>query len=151
MTNVKKLNSFYVPHEAVDVFFGDEPSRTRQEFAEECDINVLMSKFERTGVINHFSPITPQYLDLGDGVPDLQSALNVVKAAETAFMSLPATVRREFDNDAVKFVAFAEDKANLDKLREWGLAPPAPVEPPPQRVEVVNPQSPAAPAGGGAA
>lgn len=115
-----------------------EPSLTRQEFAEDCDINTLMAKYETTGTINHFNRATPQFLDLGD-VPDLQTSLSVLKDATAAFMQLPATVRREFDNDPVKFVEFATDEKNLDKMREWGLAPPAPVEPPPQKVEIINP------------
>lgn len=114
-----------------------EPSLTRQEFADDCDINTLMAKYETTGVINHFNRATPQYLDLSE-TPDLQTSLAILQDAKIAFSQLPATVRRDFDNDPVKFVAFATDPDNLEKMREWGLAPPAPVEPGPQRVEIVN-------------
>lgn len=114
-----------------------EPSLTRQEFAEDCDINTLMAKYETTGVINHFNNQSPAYMDLAE-VPDLQGALALVADAQNAFMRLPAITRREFDNDPVKFIAFATDEKNIEKMREWGLAPPAPVEPGPQRVEIVN-------------
>lgn len=141
-----KLSSAYVPeHEPVDVFF-DEPSRTRQEFANECDINVLMRQYEATGVVSHVNQREPLYLDLSDGVPDLREAIDTVRAAETAFMSLPARVRAEFDNDAVKFVEFAEDPANKEKLVEWGLAV---VPPPPMVQEVKVVEMPAAPPAGG--
>ncbi|UDN67537.1 internal scaffolding protein [robinz microvirus RP_40] len=145
MSNVRqggKLSSAFVQHEPVDVFF-DEPSRTRQEFADECDINVLMAKFEATGVISHISQREPFYLDVSDGVLPLADALDVVRAAERAFMSLPAKARAEFDNDAVRFVEFAQDPANKDRMIEWGLAV-APVVPSPQKVEVVNPAAPSA-------
>lgn len=132
-------SSMFVVHDPVDLHFGDEPSRTRQEFADECDINILMQRFERTGVISHVAQAEPMYLDLSEGVPDLMTALETVRAAEAAFMSLPASVRKEFDNDAIKFVAFAEDPDNLGKLREWGLAPTPAPQAPPMRVEVVNP------------
>jgi len=102
------------------------PSRTRQEFAAECDINTIMARYERTGVVSHVAARPPAYLDLSD-VPDLMGALAVLEAAGAAFDGLPAHIRREFDNDVPKFVAFAEDPANIDRLREWGLAEPLPV------------------------
>lgn len=134
----------FIPHDEV----GTENSGelvTRQEFAEECDINTIMKRFEATGVISHVDQRQPMYLDVSD-VPDLQSALRVLDVATDAFMSLPAGVRREFDNDVHRFVAFAEDRENLAKMREWGLAPPEKAPEPPMRVEVVNPP----PAPGGA-
>ncbi|UDN67776.1 internal scaffolding protein [robinz microvirus RP_115] len=147
MSNVRqgsKLSSAFVQHEPVDVFF-DEPSRTRQEFADECDINVLMRKFEATGIVSHVDSRTPMYLDVSDGVLPLAEALDVVRAADAAFMSLPARVRAEFDNDPVSFVEYAGDPANLERMREWGLAPPLPSVPV-TRVEVVNPAAEASPA-----
>lgn len=133
------MSSAYVDHDPET--FGTDPggpSLTRQEFSQECDINVLMAQYEKTGVLNHYNNRAPQYLDVSN-VPDLASALQIVDEAKTAFMTLPATVRREFDNDPVKFINFAEDPQNIDKLREWKLAPPKPTEPPPQKVEIINP------------
>lgn len=127
---------------------GDD-GMTRQEFADECNINVLLAKYETTGTLSHFNNGVPQYLDLGDGVPDLARSLELVAAAGEAFMRLPAVTRREFDNDPVKFVEFAENPANLGKMREWGLAPPEKAPDPPMRVEVVNPVPPPPPSGAG--
>lgn len=125
------IGSAFVRHAPVDLDFPD-PSRTRQEFAEECDVNQIMKKFEATGVISHQNPRQPMYLDLSEPI-DLQRALDIVAEATESFMSLPARVRAEFDNDPVRFVSFAEDPSNLGQLREWGLAPPeAPVSPNPE-------------------
>lgn len=115
-----------------------EPSRTRQEFADECDINKLMAQYEKNGILPTVNTAPANYLDVSD-VPNLMEAHQILAEATTAFMSLPATVRRDFDNDALQFVAFAENPDNLEKLREWKLAPPKPVEPPPQKVEIINP------------
>lgn len=118
------------------------PSLTRQEFADECDINKLMAQYEKTGILPSFvNQGEPRYLDVSN-VPDLMQAHEVLQNATASFMSLPATVRRDFDNDPVKFINFAENPDNLEKLREWKLAPPAPVEPPPQKVEIINPPEP---------
>lgn len=131
------LRSAYIPHERVFADVGG-PSLTRQEFAEECDINVLMARFESTGVGPQTVTGEPRYLDLTD-VPDLQHAMHVMIEADNAFMTLPAKVRKEFDNDPVKFVEFASDPENLPQMRDWGLAPPEKAPEAPLRVEVVTP------------
>ncbi|QCQ84702.1 internal scaffolding protein [Blackfly microvirus SF02] len=131
------IRDVYVEHDPYETAVADD-GMTRQEFADECDINVLMAQYERTGVLSHINMGTPQYLDVSD-VPDLREALAAVDAAQVAFMTLPASVRREFDNDPVKFVEFAQDPANLPRMREWGLAAPERVPDAPVRVEVVSP------------
>jgi len=113
------------------------PSLTRQEFADDADINTIMAQYERSGVISHVNNTPPAYLDLTD-VPDLQQSIDLIREAEGAFMSLPAVVRASFDNSAVKFVEFAQNPDNIEKMREWGLAPPPPAPPEPQKVEIVN-------------
>lgn len=139
--NGEVYTSPYDEHEPVTVDASHD-GLTRQEFADECDINVLMARYEKTGVITHYSRKEPAYFDASE-VPDLATALHMAEEAERAFMQLPASARREFDNDAVKFVEYAQDPANLPRMREWGLAPPEAVPDAPMRVEVVNPASPA--------
>ena len=97
------LMSAAVPHDRVP-FENEGPSMTKQEFAEEADINVLMARYEKTG-IPPWDPLRPmpQYVDAGE-IPSLQDAMQVMIEAEAAFMSLPAKVRKEFDNDPMQFV-----------------------------------------------
>lgn len=135
-SNGEFIRNVYVEHEAVDLDASHD-GMCRQEFADECDINVLMATYEKTGVLNHFNRATPQFLDVSE-IPDLQLAMEVLHNATDAFMTLPAVVRREFDNDAVKFVEYAQDPKNVERMREWGLARPAPVEDKPIEVRVMN-------------
>lgn len=140
MTKVVELRSAHVPHDRI-VANTEGPSMTRQEFADECDVNMLMARYEKTGVFPFpDGNASPRYLDLSD-IPDFQTAMQVMIDANAAFMSLPATVRREFDNDPAKFVDYASDPEHLEQLREWGLAPPAPAVEPPAKVEIVNPEA----------
>lgn len=111
-------------HEPVVLECDPAEGMTRQEFKDECDINVLMATYETSGAIPRFNLGTPAYLDVSD-VPDLARSIAIMEAAQTAFMTLPASVRREFDNDAVAFVEYASDASNLEQMRKWGLAPPA--------------------------
>lgn len=138
-----EISDHHKEHDPVCVCdFG--PSLARQEFADECDINQIMMRFEK-GEEPSFTPRVPLYLDLTEMPDNLQDTLNMLNEAEASFNSLPASVRREFDNDPVQFVDFASDPKNLDQLRKWGLAKPAPVPEAPQRVEIVNPPDPPAP------
>lgn len=119
-------------------FTGDE-GKTKQEFRDECDINVLMERYEKSGVISNLNTASPRYLDLGDASHlDLMHAMQVLNEAEASFMSLPAKVRAEFDNDAMAFVEFAENPDNIDRMREFGLVKPKEVEAAPLKVEVVG-------------
>ena len=129
------LSSAYIDRsDCSDPSFGLDcsnlPSLTRQEFADECNINILMEKYEKTGIISHVNPRNPQYLDLSD-VPDLMTAHQIIQTATTEFMALPAKVRCDFDNDPMAFVKFAENPDNIGKMREWGLAPPEEAPPAP--------------------
>lgn len=105
-----------------------EPSLTRQEFAEECDINSIMARYQTTGMWP--APVgEPSYVDWTEMPTDLMDSMQRMHDAEKAFMTLPAVVRREFDNDPIAFVDFASDPANLDQMREWKLAPTPKEEP----------------------
>lgn len=124
------------------------PSLTRQEFADECDINILMARYERTGAMPPLNQGVAQYIDLTTIPSDYQTALTMLADAETAFMSLPATVRREFNNDPREFVEFASDPENLPQMQTWGLAPPTPT-PEPEPAPAASPAPAAAPVDSG--
>lgn len=123
------------------------PSKTRQEFADECDINQIMANAEKHAVWPFKDQLPPVYLDFV-GMPNLQEAMQHMFDAEEAFMRLPAAVRKELDNDPVRFVEYASDPGNLEQLRKWGLAEPEKAPEAPIRVEVVQapPIVPTAPA-----
>lgn len=144
-TNELVLNSVVNPRriEVLQMPGGD--SLTRQEFVDECDINLIMSRYERGGAVPWNEVSAPQYLDLTLAPSDLMYAMNTMIDAENAFMSLPANVRKEFDNDAMRFVEYASNPDNIVRMREWRLAPEPTPEAPPTRVEVVNPVVPPSP------
>ena len=95
------------------------PSRTKQSFRDECDINNILRQFNVTGQLPAGS-VQPQYGDFS-GITDYQSALNAVMAAQDSFLQLPAKVRAKFDNDPAFFVEFASDEANRDEMKALGL------------------------------
>lgn len=150
------LNDFYKSNGVEHRVGNDEPSMTRQEFADECDINMLMKRYEGHGQTINYLLAQPaqggQYLDFAD-IPDtLMGYMEFMKTAEAAFMTLPAIVRKEFENNAYAFCEFASDPSNLDQMRTWGLAAPAKPEvaeglgtPPGGAAPPAPPAAPAAP------
>lgn len=110
--------------------------RTKQEFKEECDLNVLMKRYERTGVLPTARIGNPMYVDAAD-LPSYQESLKIVRDAHESFEALPSRVRAQFENNPEAFVAFAADPANKDQLREWGLGKPQEPRPAPLDVRVI--------------
>lgn len=115
-----------------------KPSMAKQEFKEECDINVLMKRYQKTGLFPQYPGQQQRYVS-NIGAPDYQTAVNLVLAAEQEFSSLNSELRKRFDNDPLKFLQFVNDEKNGEELVKLGLreapkAPPEPVE-----VRVVNP------------
>lgn len=99
-----------------------DPSLAQQQFRDECDINVILERFNVTGQL----PVVPLSPEFGDftGISDYQSALNSVLDAQEAFDSLPARVRERFANDPAAFVDFCLDEANRPELKALGLLEP---------------------------
>jgi hypothetical protein len=125
---VRALDDFAVSNGEDHSFRTVGPSLTRQEFAEECDINTIMKRYEGHGGLNGLGPdpnVVPRYVDFSEMPQDLMGFMQLQHDAEFAFMQLPAVVRREFDNDPILFCDFAADPANVDQMRSWGLAKPA--------------------------
>lgn len=107
------------------------PTRTQQNFKEECDINNILRKFAVTGQVAPPARL-PTYGDF-TGVVDYKSALEAVMEASRAFGELPADVRSFFANDPAAFVDFCSDESNREKAIELGLiaAGEAPAKPVP--------------------
>ena len=87
-------------------FPDDEPSLTVQSEANSCDINLIVERARR-GIMPITNPAIPQFGDFSD-VPDYQTAFERVQAAQAAFDSLPAAVRRRFDNDPALLLEFSQ-------------------------------------------
>lgn len=99
--------------------------RTQQEFARECDINTIMRKYERDGLLDHVMREGGVYTDYTE-IADFHTAMNVVREAQEMFDTLPAALREEFGNDPGEFLEWT-DTATEEQLREKGLVPPLPV------------------------
>jgi len=112
----------------VSYCFKDEVSLTRQEFKDECDLELTIKRFSRTdegrqALAKAQGFIGGRFEDVSD-IPDYRTALDQVQRAKEAFERLPAMLRKRFDNDAALFLDFVDNPANLDELISLGLAKP---------------------------
>lgn len=106
---------------------GPGDSLTKQAPASETDINQLLDRFSRTGVLPTGAPGAGMYGDFSQ-VTDYRQALQIVLEADAKFMELPAKLRSRFDNDPAKFLEFVENPANLKEMIKLGLAKERPPE-----------------------
>lgn len=97
-------------------------SRTKQSMKDECDINLIMKKFIKTGAITHFAKHAGAYLDVP--AQDYRECLEILENAQNMFQELPAVIRRQFGDDPANFLDFVQDEKNIPAMREMGLMNP---------------------------
>lgn len=115
---------FYRQHARVIAPVGDH-SMTKQSSKNECDINLILKQYQKTGIINHIQSHQPSFQDLPDQ-SDYQSSLHLLREAQNAFAQLPSKVREHFDNNPALFLGAFNDPRQYDYLREYGLLKPLP-------------------------
>ena len=99
-----------------------DESLTQQQFKDEADINTIVDRFMKSGVLPTPANM-PQYLDI-EGNFDYQTAMNYVRSADENFMRMDAKVRARFNNSPQEFLQFFADPANTDEAIRLGLAVP---------------------------
>lgn len=100
------------------ITINDEPSMTQQAFAEDCDVNIILDRYMKTGELP--KPRQGIYADVSE-VPDLTQAIQTVQTAQKAFDDLPSKVRFEFQNDPTQLLKFISNPNNKDRAIELGL------------------------------
>ena len=121
------------PHGRVTKSFKGVSMVTEQSHRETVKIQNILKKYRATG--------DPSMLNVKEGTygdytqaPDFVEAQQIIAEAKSAFDAIPAQIRRQFDNDPAKYLAFMQDPKNKEAIAELGLDAsylPDPVEPPP--------------------
>lgn len=107
------------------------PTMAQQHFKDECDINWIMDRYTKTGLLPENRPDF-FYGDVSDGLT-YQEALDFLNTAQGDFDSLPAKLRKRFDNDPGQLLDFLADPANKEEAIRLGL-----VDPPIQETPILN-------------
>lgn len=134
MTSKTKVHHRFDLPPQVQLKAGKKP-RTKQSFRDECDINKIMAKFQKTGAISHIRQHGQNYGFASSN--DFAKSMRIVIQAKEMFAELPSSIRNRFANQPEHFLQFVQDPANADEMVTMGLmtpkseAPPAEVLPPP--------------------
>ena len=103
-------------------FYPKGESLTHQSMKDECDMNRIMLKWQKTGVIDHAKTFEGQYADFTHVTGDYQEHMNAVIQANEMFGTLPSTVRKRFNNDPGEFLEFVGDPSNAEEMVSLGLS-----------------------------
>ena len=114
-----KVYSKYDPQGDPGITF-DKPSLTQQHFADEVDINNLISKYVKTGVLPEKQGAF--YADFSSGL-DYRETVDFLRATQEDFLALPASTRAHFNNDPGALIDFVNDPSNHSRFAEVGLVP----------------------------
>lgn len=114
------IRSAYSDREPVHVLLSGEPSRTKQEFKDEVNINTIIDRMQK-GIQPPawMTSNTPHYGDFTNQPTSFQEAFAIVEAAELAFESLPLGFRRAIDHDPRNL-----DTAPRELYEQYGLLNP---------------------------
>ena len=109
----------YVQNDGVDF---KEPSMTQQQFKDECDINKIMDRYLKTGVLSDplDRRVTPKYGDYAE-IGDYMDHMNKVVEANEMFEALPASIRKRFNNNPADLIEFVMDANNRAEAELLGL------------------------------
>lgn len=97
-------------------------SRTKQSFADQCEINNIIQKFQATGAITHANKHQLHYGET-DGTT-FHEAMNIVCEAQEAFSELPSSLRARFGNDPAAYLDFVSNEENKPEMAKLGLLTP---------------------------
>lgn len=120
----KTFKTAYGSNQRVQLECNDS-SRTKQNFQKECDINTIMGKYKKSGLLSHVAKFQGNY-DILPSEIDFHASQNAIIAANESFDSLPASIRTEFQNDPGLFLKMVDDPDNHDRMVELGLIKPTP-------------------------
>lgn len=98
----------------------EKRTRTQRQFKDECDINNIIAKFKKTGIITHLGNKTGTYADMSE-VGNYQQALQKVIQADKDFEALPSHIRTKFHNNPQELIEFLNDKDKIEESIKLGL------------------------------
>jgi phage internal scaffolding protein len=106
-------------------FSSEMESKVQEQFADACQTDNIIRKYNTMGVNPFIALGSNQYLDTTQ-IPDFFVAQNAQVKVKEFFEGLPADIRLEFNNDPMQFAEVVSDPQNADYLREIGVLEPLP-------------------------
>lgn len=108
-------------------FSSEMESMVQEQFADACQTDTIIRKYNMMGVNPFIAAGGSQYLDTTE-IPSFVAAQNAKAKVKEYFEGLPSDIRLEFNNDPMQFAEVVSDPRNADYLREIGVLAPLPDE-----------------------
>lgn len=108
-------------------FSSEMESKVQEQFADACQTDTIIRKYNMMGVNPFVASGGSQYLDTTE-IPSFVVAQNSQVKVREYFEGLPSDIRLEFNNDPAQFAEAVLDPQNADYLRELGVLAPLPAE-----------------------
>lgn len=115
--SVKTISQIHKPLRRKKIF--PEESKVQQNLSDRCDINQMLKKFKRTGVISLVKR-KPVYGDFSNGT-DFKEASDKIIQAQEDFMSLPAEIRDRFKHNPFHLLEFLSKEENREEALKLGI------------------------------
>jgi len=106
----------YGKRNRVKTSFKDSPSLTIQDQKKSTDINEILNRFQKTGLIDHVQQNEPAFADVTGY--DFQTNQNTVATIQSMFNELPASVRQQFDHDPQKYIEHIAVQDNVEDMKD---------------------------------
>lgn len=106
-------------------FSSEMESKVQEQFADACQTDTIIRKYNMMGVNPFIAQGQSQYLDTTQ-IPSFVVAQNSQVKVREYFEGLPSDIRLEFNNDPAQFAEAVLDPQNADYLREIGVLAPLP-------------------------
>jgi len=119
----QKISTHPVTGRFVVETVGHEKTKAQEQFKDECDINNIMAKYQKTGEFTGAIRSGGMYSDFSQ-ITDYHDMVNTVTYAQEAFMLLPANIRARFSNDPGQLLSFLQEDSNYDEAVTLGLVTP---------------------------
>lgn len=101
------------------ICFKDSPTLTEQHHKESVSIQTIVQQHAVTGMLP-LNRSQPQFADMSN-VPDYHQAQIIIAETNEMFEAVPSDIRKDFDNDPAKFLAFIENPDNKEQIEAYGL------------------------------
>lgn len=121
-----KFFTKYTPPK-ISGFSSDQPSKVQEQFADACQTDTIIRKYNMMGVNPFIAAGGSQYLDTTQ-IPSFVAAQDAQVKVKEYFEGLPSDIRLEFNNDPMQFAEVVSDPRNAEYLREIGVLAPLPAE-----------------------
>lgn len=88
---------------------------TEQHHKKACDINTIMARYQKTGLVDHVNRHSGSYGDATGA--DFKAAQDLVATHKSIFEELPAQIRAEYDNDVAIYLDDVATEEGVERLK----------------------------------